>query len=58
MIMQLDKATIDEAEKLIKSDKFSQFLLNNTTDFVTAGFLLTACFNAVDDAREQLKGQG
>ena len=55
--MNIDKDIIDSAQELIQSDKFSQFLLSNTTDFAVAAFLLSACFNAVDDARAKLEGQ-
>lgn len=57
MIMNVDKDIINDAQQLIESEKFSQFLLNNTTDFAVATFLLSACFNAVDDARAKLEGQ-
>jgi hypothetical protein len=57
MNILLDKETIDQADKLINSDAFSQFLLSNTTDFTAAAFILDACFKAVDEARKRLEGK-
>ena len=45
--------TVDliEAEEFIKSEKFTRFLLDNTTDFSTAGFILTILLNEIDRLR-------
>ena len=38
---------VNEVREFIESDKFVQFLLNNTTDFSVAAFILQAVFNAL-----------
>lgn len=45
--------TVDliDAEEFVKSEKFTKFLLDNTTDFSTAGFILTVLFNEIDRLR-------
>jgi hypothetical protein len=49
---------INDVEKFITSDKFTEFLLNNTTDFATAAFVLQSLLEAVDVAKEELsKGE-
>ena len=44
---------INDIEEFVKSDKFSQFLLNNTTEFSTAAFVLQTLFDKIDE----LKGE-
>ena len=46
-------ATLDleNVEKFIHSDKFSQFLLSNTTDFVTAVFVLQTLIEKVEELK-------
>lgn len=43
---------LNEVEKYITSDKFTQFLLSTTTDFSTAAFVLQECMNAIEKARK------
>ena len=43
---------LDNVEKYITSDKFAQFLLNTTTDFWTAAFILQTLLDRV----KELKG--
>ena len=46
---------IRNVKEFVESDKFSQFLLNNTTDFGTAAFVLQACFDrlrAIEEGEE------
>ena len=43
---------LDNVEKYITSDKFAQFLLNTTTDFGTAAFILQTLLDRV----KELKG--
>ena len=45
---------IEEVENFILSDKFRDFLLDNTT-FGTAAFVLQSLLNAVDEAKEMIK---
>lgn len=50
MNMEMTVDLID-AEEFVKSEKFTRFLLDNTTDFSTAGFILTVLFNEIDRLR-------
>ena len=43
---------LDEVEEFIESEKFIQFLLNNTTDFGTAAFVLQSVQEAIQKYRE------
>lgn len=44
---------LDKVEQFINSDKFSQFLLNNTTDFGTAAAILQFCWDGLAAARSE-----
>lgn len=46
---------IEDVEQFIISDKFRDFLLNNTSEFGTAAFILQSLLNAVDDMKEHMK---
>lgn len=46
---------IEDVEEFVISDKFRDFLLENTTDFGTAAFILQALLEAIDDAKNKLK---
>lgn len=50
MNMEMTVDLID-AEEFVKSEKFTKFLLDNTTDFSTAGFILTVLLNEIDRLR-------
>ena len=50
MNMEMTVDLID-AEEFVKSEKFTRFLLDNTTDFSTAGFILTVLLNEIDRLR-------
>ena len=50
MNMEMTVDLID-AEEFVKSEKFTRFLLDNTNDFSTAGFILTVLFNEIDRLR-------
>lgn len=39
---------IKDCKDFIESSKFSQFLLNNTTDFSVAAWILSALLNELD----------
>lgn len=43
---------IENVEEFITSDKFRDFLLNNTTDFGTAAFILQTLLDAINDLKE------
>lgn len=43
---------LDEVEAFITSDTFTQFLLNNTTSFEVAAFVLDAVLKGLDRAKE------
>ena len=40
---------LEDVKRFIESDKFSQFLLNNTTDFATAAFVLQTVHERVEE---------
>lgn len=39
-------------EDFVTSKKFSDFLLENTTEFGTAAFILQSCLNAIEESKE------
>lgn len=44
---------LNSVEQFITSDKFTQFLLNNTTDFGTAAFILDTLIRKVKELKNQ-----
>ena len=42
---------LDEVENYVTSDKFTQFLVNTTTNFGTAAFVLQEVMNAIQRAK-------
>lgn len=47
--------SLKEVEEFVTSDKFTQFLLNNTTDFAVAAYVLQTLLNAIEkDAAESV----
>ena len=46
---------IEDVEEFVISDKFRDFLLENTTDFGTAAFILQSLLEAIDDAKNKLE---
>lgn len=44
---------LEDVKEFIKSDKFTQFLLSNTTEFSTAAFI----FQTLLDKIEELEGE-
>ena len=46
---------INDVEEFIISDKFRDFLLENTTDFGVAAFILQTLLEATDKAKESMK---
>lgn len=49
--MRIDENTIKGFEALITSDKFTQFLLNNTTDFSVAALTLDTLLKKLDELK-------
>ena len=45
MTMYVD---LNEVEEFINSNKFAKFLLDNTTDFSVAGYILTAIYDRIE----------
>ena len=45
---------IIDVKQFVKSDKFSQFLLNNTTDFTTAAFILQTLFEKIEEVEKEM----
>lgn len=48
---------IIDVKQLVKSDKFSQFLLSNTTDFTTAAFILQTLFEKIEEVEKEMAEQ-
>lgn len=46
---------IEEVKKFILSDDFRDYLLNNTTDFGVAAFILQSLLNAVDEEEKNME---
>ncbi len=46
---------IKEVEKFITNEKFTNFLLKNTTDFGVAAFILQSLLDAIKEAKEVMK---
>lgn len=49
----LVEVNIEDVEKMVRSDKFAQFLLSNTTEFESAAFILQVLLNAIDAMKSQ-----
>ena len=45
---------LEDVKEFVESQKFTQFLLSNTTEFSTAAFILQTLLDKV----EELKGEG
>ena len=43
---------LEEVKTFVESDKFIQFLLNNTTDFCVAAYILQTLLNSLDKESE------
>ncbi len=46
---------IKEVENFVLSDNFKDFLLNNTTDFGVAAFILQSLLEAINKIKENIK---
>lgn len=46
---------INEVEKFITDEKFTNFLLENTVDFGVAAFIMQSLLDAVEDAKRKMK---
>ena len=42
---------IEDVEKFVLSDDFREYLLNNTTEFSTAAFILQTLLDAIDKVK-------
>lgn len=49
-IGNLEKEDLKDASRVIHSDKFAQFLMNNTTSFITAAWILQTLMDAEKNA--------
>ena len=52
--VKIDREVLEEVEATVTNDKFAQYLLSNTTDFVAAAFILETLLSAIDEAKEKL----
>ena len=46
---------IEEVQKFVMSDEFRNFLLDNTSDFGVAAFILQTLLESIDKAKENIK---
>lgn len=46
---------LEEVEEFITDDNFIQFILNNTTQFGTASFILQTLTEKIDEIRQENK---
>ena len=44
---------IDNVEKFITSEKFTNFLVSTTTDIGTAGFILQVLFDKIEEIKSE-----
>lgn len=44
---------IEEVEEFVTSDEFIQFIINNTTQFGTAAFILQTLTEKIDEIRQE-----
>lgn len=54
MEITINKEVIKDVKRCIESPKFSECVLNNTTKFEAAAFILQTLFDAIDDATDKL----
>lgn len=55
--MKLDTTVavdLNDVEEFVTDEKFTRYLLDNTTDFGTAAFILQSVLTAVERAREEI----
>ena len=55
--VKIDRAVLEEVEATVTNDKFAQYLLSNTTDFVAAACILETLLSAIDEAKEKLNNE-
>ena len=44
---------LDNTKEFVKSNKFTEFLLNNTTDFGTAAFILQTLLDKISELEKE-----
>lgn len=44
---------LNDIKKFVSSDKFTNFLINNTTDFSTAAFVLQTLIEKIDELEKE-----
>lgn len=44
---------LEDVREFVEGQKFLQFLLNNTTDFTTAGFILQTLLDKLEELEEE-----
>lgn len=54
--VNIDMEVLEEVEATVTNDKFAQYLLNNTTDFSAAAFIMETLLGAIKEAKEKLNG--
>lgn len=54
-IVSIDEETIKDLETFVRSEKFSKFLVSNTTDFIIPVIVLQTLLNKIDDFKNEFK---
>lgn len=54
MEIKVNKEVIEDVKRCVKSPKFSEYVLNNTTELAAAIFILQTLLDAVNDATAKL----
>ena len=55
--VKIDREVLEEVEATVTDNKFAQYLLSHTTDFVAAAFILETLLRAIDEAKEKLNDE-
>lgn len=54
MKIKVNKEVIEDVKRCVESPKFSECILNNTTELAAAIFILQTLLEAVNDATDKL----
>ena len=54
MTVEIDMAVVRDAERVVTSDKFIQFILSNTTEWTAAALIMQALLDKIDEIKTAL----
>lgn len=54
MTISINENFLNEVDKFVRSNKFTNFLLNNATDLDIPAFILTVLFTEINNNRQKL----